>query len=164
VIERTEVQASFERLAGMSCFACAPHRLNASGLNLVFAPNDEGAWTEFRLPRHFESYPGFLHGGILSAVLDETMAYAGVFRLHALPFTTSLALSFIGGVRAEELVRCEARIESSARRRFSASGAILDERGKICVRAKADFLIPTLAMARKMLSKFDIDAFRDFFR
>src|SRR4051812_36474642 len=97
--ERTELQRSFEKLAGMNCFACAPPSLNPSGLNLIFEETAKGAATVLRLPKHFQSYPGFLHGGIISAVLDETLAYAGVFKLHVMPFTRRLELKYLRGVK-----------------------------------------------------------------
>ena len=94
---RTPIQESFEQLEGMNCFACAPKRLNALGLELIFEETEDGAATQFCLPLHFQSYPGFLHGGILATVLDETMAYAGVFKLHVLPFTTDFTTRFSAG-------------------------------------------------------------------
>jgi acyl-coenzyme A thioesterase PaaI-like protein len=163
-MERTPIQASFEQLPGMSCFACAPKRLNAHGLDLVFAQTEDGAEVRFRLPAHFESYPGFLHGGIVAAVLDETMAYAGVFKLNVLPFTRSLQLQFRQGVKGETSYLCKAWLVASTEDRFSAKGAIRDERGLGIVTGTAEFVVPTLEMAKKMLGDGEIERFRSFFR
>jgi uncharacterized protein (TIGR00369 family) len=33
-------------------------------------------WAEVSIPEHFNSYPGFVHGGIVAALLDETAGRA----------------------------------------------------------------------------------------
>jgi hypothetical protein len=40
----------------------------------------------------------------------------------------------------------------------------LAEGGGSLVTAKAEFVIPSVSMARKMMSDSDIESFRDFFR
>jgi len=147
----------------MNCFVCAPERLNASGLNLVFEETETGASAPLRLPAHFQSYPGFLHGGILCAVLDETMAYAAVFKYHVLPFTRRLTTQFRGGVRAEGDYVCRARLISGGRERFEAEASIEDEQGRALVQAHGEFVVPSANMAARMMPGVPLDGFLEFF-
>jgi acyl-coenzyme A thioesterase PaaI-like protein len=58
------------------CFGCG--RLNPHGLRLEFFRTDDGqaVWTPFTPALEHEGYAGVVHGGIVSAVLDEVMAWA----------------------------------------------------------------------------------------
>lgn len=83
------------------CFGCAPD--NPCGLGLTFtedgAAGAPGIRTEFTLGRHYESYPGVVHGGIVALVCDETMGNLIVLRDGTPAVTTSLRMRYVGTVR-----------------------------------------------------------------
>ena len=54
-----------------ACFVCG--RENSSGLKLEFFEVDGRVETTFTGRREHQGWPGFVHGGILFAVLDETI-------------------------------------------------------------------------------------------
>lgn len=55
----------------INCFVCG--RENPTGLKLDFFMVEEGkTHSSFSLPKHYEGYPGIVHGGIIAAILDET--------------------------------------------------------------------------------------------
>jgi uncharacterized protein (TIGR00369 family) len=54
------------------CFGCGEH--NPIGLKLKFKKEDKGVVrAECAVPRVFQGWPGLVHGGILSLLLDEAM-------------------------------------------------------------------------------------------
>ncbi|MBN2013266.1 PaaI family thioesterase [candidate division KSB1 bacterium] len=55
-----------------TCFLCG--RDNEVGLKMVWYNNPKKKQVEgtVTIPEHFNGYPGFVHGGIISAILDET--------------------------------------------------------------------------------------------
>jgi acyl-coenzyme A thioesterase PaaI-like protein len=59
-----------------NCFGCG--RLNLHGLHLeLYAdPDGPGVTCRFVPPPHTEGYPGMVHGGIISTMLDEVMAWS----------------------------------------------------------------------------------------
>jgi acyl-coenzyme A thioesterase PaaI-like protein len=68
------------------CFVCGIE--NPIGLKLKFYTDDEGRCiARFQPIPEYEGYPGHLHGGIISTLLDETMGRVlvpqGVFALTA---------------------------------------------------------------------------------
>lgn len=162
--KRTDIQRGFERLPGMNCFACAPARLNPDGLNLVFEKTEKGARTRLWIPKRFQSYPGFLHGGVVSGILDETMAYAGIFKHHCLPFTKTLRVDYRRAVAAEREYFCEAEVETCPGESFTARGYIRDARGRSYASGWADFAMPTRRMVEKLLPVDGAELFSDFFR
>lgn len=58
-----------------SCFVCG--RQNAYGLQLSFEQQERSVTTNFTPGAQHQGWPGHLHGGILYAVLDETMGRVG---------------------------------------------------------------------------------------
>lgn len=59
-----------------NCFGCG--RLNAAGLQMEFRlnPDGDGVWSRFVPSARFEGYQGVIHGGIISTLLDEVMAWS----------------------------------------------------------------------------------------
>jgi acyl-coenzyme A thioesterase PaaI-like protein len=53
------------------CFVCGTQ--NPHGLGLQFFDDGKTVWTELTAAEHHQSWPGVLHGGIIAAVLDETI-------------------------------------------------------------------------------------------
>ena len=56
------------------CFACGP--ANEHGLRLKIAPTEDGCRALFTPLRRHEGFADHTHGGIVSAVLDEVIAWA----------------------------------------------------------------------------------------
>ena len=54
------------------CFACGPR--NQSGLHLVFERDGERVTTTFEAREEHQGFPGYVHGGVISALLDEAMS------------------------------------------------------------------------------------------
>jgi len=84
------------------CFACG--RLNPSGLQLDFDVSANRASARYiGLQRH-QGYDGALHGGIVTALLDETMGWA-IFHQGIWGVTAKIAVTFKRPVPiGEELV------------------------------------------------------------
>ena len=57
-----------------NCFACGT--LNAHGLHLALHAGGGRCWVDTVLDDSFEGWDGIAHGGIISTILDEVMAWA----------------------------------------------------------------------------------------
>jgi acyl-coenzyme A thioesterase PaaI-like protein len=59
------------------CFVCGLE--NPRGLQLAFYQDDDGTVIcQFTPPEDFQGYPGWLHGGITTALLDEVVGRAAI--------------------------------------------------------------------------------------
>jgi acyl-coenzyme A thioesterase PaaI-like protein len=151
-------------LDDIGCFVCAPTENNAKGLHLEFTETAKGAQTIFRLPSYLQSYPGFLHGGIVCSILDETMGYAGVFRWGTLPLTRTLKMSYRRAVEADKEYLCRAEITSISDAGYSATAALsYPGRGSL-VLAEAEFIRPTKEQAKRLMPGTDGQAWFRYFR
>lgn len=68
------------------CFLCG--HLNEHGLKLDFVPDAETLTVLWRAEKRFQGYADVLHGGIISAILDEVMINLP-WKLHDAPVTTA---------------------------------------------------------------------------
>jgi len=68
------------------CFLCGP--LNAEGLRLDFQIDGPNLATRWTAEKRFQGYADVLHGGIISAILDEVMINLP-WKLHDAPVSTA---------------------------------------------------------------------------
>lgn len=92
------------------------------------------------LPQH-QSYPGRLHGGISSAILDETIGRAvNVTDPNAWGVTVELTLKYRKPVPLDSEIRAVARITKDSSRIFEGTGEIVLPDGTVAVEASGRYL------------------------
>ena len=129
------VQA-FMRSPRNRCFACGPG--NPVGLHLEFHRENGMVQTTFVPSEWHEGWAGVVHGGILSAVLDETMAYTLFFAgIRAL--TARMDVRYRGSSRAGDTLTVEARVVRD-NRSITDVAAEISREGQIVVEANARFM------------------------
>lgn len=78
------------------CFICGMQ--NPVGLHLhIYQTDDSTVEATYTAPEHFQGYPGVLHGGIVSAILDELSGRAHMGSDPAAPrfmFTARLEIKY----------------------------------------------------------------------
>ena len=96
----------------------------------VFAPRDE-----------HQSYPGRLHGGVVAAVLDETIGRA-ILLLHGDEWgvTAEITVRFLKPLPLDEEIRCVGRITRDARRLFEGTGEIVLADGTVAAKGKGRYV------------------------
>ena len=106
-----------------NCFGCGT--LNLHGLQLILHNDDggNGVWTTFTPDRRFEGYGGMIHGGIISTVLDEVMAWS-LYRIGAWGVTAEMQVKFRKPVRVGEETRATGRIVRDRGRIYELTGEI----------------------------------------
>lgn len=120
-----------------NCFGCG--RLNIHGLQLSFFANDDGngVWSPFTPSETFEGYGGVVHGGIISTILDEVMAWS-LYKEQTWAVTGQITIRFRRPVVTGEPIRAIGSMVKDRRR-------AIDMRGEI--RREADGLLLADSMA-----------------
>ncbi len=96
------------------CFVCGS--LNDQGLRLAFTPGEGTLSARWRAEKRFQGYADVLHGGIISAVLDEVMVNLP-WKLHGEPVTTAeLTVRFLRPVPVGAELTFTASVEERGRR------------------------------------------------
>ncbi len=108
------------------CFGCG--RLNAHGLQLQFAvtPERDGVWAPFRPSRAHEGFAEIVHGGIVTAVLDEVMGWA-LFARGIWAVTATIEVKFRKPVAVDVTTRAIGRIGRDRGRILQVSGELRRE-------------------------------------
>ena len=74
------------------CFVCGPQ--NADGLQLRFENNSEGmSKARCVFGEKYQGYDNIVHGGLIAAVLDDSMAYA-IMGLGLMPVTAEMKIRY----------------------------------------------------------------------
>jgi uncharacterized protein (TIGR00369 family) len=122
------------------CLVCGVE--NAAGLKARFFELDNGelAGVFQPLPEH-QGYPGRLHGGMASAILDETIGRAiNIAETHTWGVTVEFTVKFRKPVPLDQEVRAIGRITRDASRLFEGTGEIVLEDGSVAVEARGKYL------------------------
>jgi len=95
-----------------NCVVCSP--ANTRGLQLEFVPGADGGITAtFRCGKALEGYPGLVHGGIVSSILDGAMGHCMFLRGQA-AVTVEMTTRFRHPVVIREEAAVSARIQRVA--------------------------------------------------
>lgn len=122
------------------CLVCG--RENPAGLHARFLELESGEIVALFTPQeHHQGYPGRLHGGIASTILDEAIGRAiSVSDPNAWGVTVELNVRFRKPVPLGEELRVVARLLGEPRRLFEGSGEILLADGTVAVEATGRYL------------------------
>lgn len=119
------------------CFVCGLE--NQYGLKLRFRETGPGEVTaEYTVPEHFQGYPGVVHGGIITAMLDEVTGRAHINSKHTrFMFTAKMEIRFRKNVPVGQPLKIVGQIEKSKSRMASSIGKIFGPEGDLLAEAKA---------------------------
>lgn len=114
------------------CYACGD--LNPIGMHLRFRMDGDWAVAEFTAEPVHQGYPGFVHGGVVSTLLDEAMGWAtygkGIWAL-----TGKLETRFREAVPTGQKLVVRGRIERDRGRTLDVSAELRGPSGKVLAEA-----------------------------
>jgi acyl-coenzyme A thioesterase PaaI-like protein len=141
-------------------FAFAPHRcfacgtLNAEGLQLELHVDNGRCWTDLAIPERFQGWNDIAHGGIVSTILDEVMAWALVDH-DTWGVTARLAVEFKRPVQLERLVHAEGWVTESHRRVFRTASRLLDaDDGSVLATGEATYVAAPEERKRELKRRY----------
>ena len=137
------------------CLVCGLK--NPFGLHTSFFELENHELLAVFIPREeHQSYPGRLHGGITSTILDETMGRAIMIKSagEVWGVTVELNIRFKKPVPLEQELRVLGRITKDSSRFFEGTGELLLEDGTIGAEGHGKYLKVPL----ERIADFDVDA------
>jgi uncharacterized protein (TIGR00369 family) len=123
------------------CFACGEK--NPMGLKLSFDWNGETLKSSFTPQKEHQGYKDVTHGGIISTVLDECMAWAAIKKLNAMAATAEFSVRLKNPLMTGEETLTEAKVENISRKLVEVSSIMKrTSDGKLIATARAKLVLP----------------------
>jgi uncharacterized protein (TIGR00369 family) len=120
------------------CFGCGEANDNGLQLEFLLAP-DGTVVCPATIPDRFEGHPGYLHGGIIATLLDESMSKA--VRARGLTaMTRHLEIDFRRPVPSSAPIRMEGRVVRDEGRKHWAEATIFGTDGHLLAHGKGLFI------------------------
>jgi uncharacterized protein (TIGR00369 family) len=124
------------------CFGCGP--ANPGGLHLEFVVSADPADEKSVLAQHvissdFEGHPGYLHGGIIATLIDETMSKA-VRARGFIAMTRHMEVDYQRPVPSGQPLRLEGRVTRNEGRKHWAEAQIFSAEGVVLAQGKGLFI------------------------
>lgn len=157
-----EERFEIEKLEGHYCFACGT--ANPIGLNLEFYRRGDSVYTDITLDKYHEGWENMAHGGIISTLLDEVMAWTIMYTKRKLFVTRKMEIKYIRPVLIGMPLTVNGLIiDKFEHPRIAAKAEIRDNEGKLYVRSQGEFVmlseedLPSVpeGMKREMFSLFE---------
>ena len=127
------------------CYACGD--LNPLGLHLEFTMEDGEAVAQFVAMQEHQGYPGYVHGGIVSSLLDEAMGWA-TYGNSIWALTGKLETRFRDIVPTHELLTVRGKIASDRGRTLEVTAELRNNDGKLLAESRGLMFRATGEQAR----------------
>jgi acyl-coenzyme A thioesterase PaaI-like protein len=119
------------------CFGCG--QANLFGLQLELEPSQDGVEGRFFVKQDHQGPPGYAHGGVIAAALDETMALL-VFERGTFAVTGRLELDLLAPAPVGTFVHVTARLEEEGERTLALAAEAAAEDGRRLAVARGTFV------------------------
>ncbi|RKZ31362.1 PaaI family thioesterase [bacterium] len=122
-----------------TCFVCGDK--NPIGLKMKFRAKGKMVRAEFIAKPEHCGYQGIVHGGIISAILDEGMGWTGWLQLEKYYLTVELKIRLKKSMRAGEKYHFEGKLVRKLGKIYVAEGTITDTNGELYAEGEGKYYI-----------------------
>lgn len=135
------------------CYVCG--QAHPRGLRIRFSADSSGqVYADFSPDDTQTGYERVVHGGVISALMDELLGWTVVVRTGRMAFTGELTIQFLKPALAGHRYRASARVVADHGRYWESEGDLCDEGGRIYTRARGKYHLfseeQTAAVVRRL--------------
>ncbi len=144
-----------------NCFGCSP--TNDHGLQLRFYLSNKGCYAKYSVPDYFCGFDKWVHGGIISSILDEAAAWTIISQLFKVGITREITTKFLNPVQAKTLIRIEGEIITSDKKFAIVHSKITSDGGLLLAEAESKWSLPSTSTLAK-IAGMDEQKLEDLFK
>ncbi len=139
----TLLENVFLDFPGYNCFACSPWHAQGFRLSFYRLPDEEAVAAPVPAPGPDRAgFPGILHGGFQSLLLDEIMCWAALHLAGKIVFTGELSVRFKAPAPSGRALLAKGWVEKDGGRLIRAGGVLLDG-DAVLAEGAGSFFVPT---------------------
>jgi uncharacterized protein (TIGR00369 family) len=120
------------------CFLCG--EINPLGLQVKFKRDGDGVYTEYSADKRRQGYHGLVHGGIVAALLDETMGWAVALAIGRMCMSAEVTIRYLKPLPVDTDIVVSAKPGRWSRRLGFGEGEVRGVDGTLYARASGKFL------------------------
>jgi uncharacterized protein (TIGR00369 family) len=140
------------------CYVCG--HANPKGLGVRFRVEGDTVTTRYRPDPLHAGYPGRLHGGVIAALLDETMGWAPCVVTGRFCLAVELNVRYLKSAPPERELIVVGRADSVDNRIWEASGEVRDDEGTVYARGKGRYFPMSLEQTDAVMEILRVDGER----
>jgi len=148
---------------GQQCFACGPE--NVHGLKMEFYTDEESLFSDINIPEHLCGWDNLIHGGVISTILDEIMAWTGIYLLKKVVVTKSMNVEFLKPLYITDKLKAEGKIfQINKRTEGVMHGFIFNQKGDLCAKATGYYALFNMDTIKriKIISEEGLNVVKNF--
>lgn len=140
---------SLKQPSSRTCFVCGRENSGGLGARWTTDPSAGEVRTQLAIPERFNGYPGLVHGGVVTALLDEAMARTALIEggFEDLLVTARMEVAFRQPTPTATPVTVVGRILRKSGSRAQAEAELRLPDGSVAARAEALMTRPPPAVA-----------------
>ena len=120
------------------CFVCGES--NVAGLRVRFIRQQDRVVSRVMARKEHCGFRGVVHGGVLTALIDETMGWAPAYAKRRMAVTAEITVRFLKPVPPDTMLVVTGRFKADRRFYWETEGDISGEDGTVYVTATAKFV------------------------
>lgn len=131
------------------CFACGTN--NQYGLHMKFYYDGcKYITSSLKLEEKFRGWDQLIHGGIISTILDELMAWAVICITKNIMLTKSITTNYYNKIITRTEIHAFAWIEEIKSREVTLKSELYDDKNKLCAQATGVYAMFPIKLAKKL--------------
>ena len=131
------------------CFACGKD--NPEGLFMEFFTDEKHLFSQILIPETKRGWDQVVHGGILSTMLDEVMAWTAIYFTDCIMMTKSLTVNYIKPIYINEKTLTVGWVhEQKDQREIIMKGEVYNEKKQLCTEATGVYSLFSIKLALKL--------------
>lgn len=136
-----------------SCFVCGVH--NPVGFKLALTQDQQRVESRFQFRAEHCGFPGVVHGGLITTILDESMAWAVGVSAGKFAYCAELTVRFLRPIAPDvNMIAHGEVVENKRGRLFLVRAEITNQQGDLMAEATGKFLPLPEDGQRSMRSEF----------
>lgn len=142
------------------CFACGKN--NPHGLHMKFYTHEKRLFSQLLIPETKRGWDKLVHGGIISTVLDEIMAWTAIYLTKNIMLTKSISVDFINAVYTNTEIKLVGWIEQIKDQKEAVlKSELFNQKGDLCAKATGTYALFSTKLAKR-LKLMDDESLKNF--